>query len=87
MQHKAPVNADTKIDDVSNSNEMEKLCRKYKFYSSAIEMILLEISEFDQGEVSKAEMENSLRRLNEKEEQCGSVVQEIITLQIDDSRG
>ena len=68
MQHKAPVNADTKIDDVSNSNEMEKLCRKYNFYRSAIEMTLLEISEFEQGEVSKAEMENSLRRLNEKEE-------------------
>ena len=48
-------------------------------------MILLEISEFDQGEVSKAEMENSLRRLNEKEQQCGSIVQEIITLQIDES--
>ena len=44
-----------------------------------------QISEFDQGEVSKAEMENSLRRLNEKEQQCGSIVQEIITLLIDES--
>eukprot|EP00112_Aurelia_sp_Birch-Aquarium-sp1_P024795 Seg7999.1 transcript_id=Seg7999.1/GoldUCD/mRNA.D3Y31 product="hypothetical protein" protein_id=Seg7999.1/GoldUCD/D3Y31 len=85
MQHKAPVTADTTSDDISNSNEMEKLRRKYKFYGSAIEMILLEISEFNHGEVSKAEMENSLHRLNEKEEQCGSIVQEIITLQIDES--
>eukprot|EP00112_Aurelia_sp_Birch-Aquarium-sp1_P003268 Seg1363.25 transcript_id=Seg1363.25/GoldUCD/mRNA.D3Y31 product="hypothetical protein" protein_id=Seg1363.25/GoldUCD/D3Y31 len=85
VQHKAPVTADTTSDDISNSNEMEKLRRKYKFYGSAIEMILLEISEFNHGEVSKAEMENSLHRLNEKEEQCGSIVQEIITLQTDES--
>ena len=85
VQHKANVNADTRSDDIRNPNEMEQLYRKYKFYDSAIEMILLEISEFDQGEVSKAEMENSLRRLNEKEQQCGSIVQEIITLQIDES--
>eukprot|EP00112_Aurelia_sp_Birch-Aquarium-sp1_P013483 Seg2864.5 transcript_id=Seg2864.5/GoldUCD/mRNA.D3Y31 product="hypothetical protein" protein_id=Seg2864.5/GoldUCD/D3Y31 len=85
VQHKALVTADTSSDDISNSNEMEKLRRKYKFYGSAIEMILLEISEFNHGEVSKAEMENSLHRLNEKEEQCGSIVQEIITLQIDES--
>ena len=85
VQHKANVNADTRSDDIRNPSEMEQLYRKYKFYGSAIEMILLEISEFDQGEVSKAEMENSLRRLNEKEQQCGSIVQEIITLQIDES--
>eukprot|EP00112_Aurelia_sp_Birch-Aquarium-sp1_P023280 Seg6870.2 transcript_id=Seg6870.2/GoldUCD/mRNA.D3Y31 product="hypothetical protein" protein_id=Seg6870.2/GoldUCD/D3Y31 len=85
VQHKALVTADTSSDDISNSNEMEKLRRKYKFYGSAIEMILLEISEFNHGEVSKAEMENSLDRLNEKEEQCGSIVQEIITLQTDES--
>eukprot|EP00112_Aurelia_sp_Birch-Aquarium-sp1_P003222 Seg1359.14 transcript_id=Seg1359.14/GoldUCD/mRNA.D3Y31 product="hypothetical protein" protein_id=Seg1359.14/GoldUCD/D3Y31 len=85
VQHKALVTADTSSDDISNSNEMEKLRRKYKFYGSAIEIILLEISEFNHGEVSKAEMENSLHRLNEKEEQCGSIVQEIITLQTDES--
>eukprot|EP00112_Aurelia_sp_Birch-Aquarium-sp1_P020558 Seg5323.2 transcript_id=Seg5323.2/GoldUCD/mRNA.D3Y31 product="hypothetical protein" protein_id=Seg5323.2/GoldUCD/D3Y31 len=85
VQHKSLVTADTSSDDISNSNEMENLHRKYKFYGSAIEMILLEISEFNHGEVSKAEMENSLHRLNKKEEQCGSIVQEIITLQIDES--
>ena len=82
VQH---VNADTRSDDVRNPNDMEQLYRKYKFYGSAIEMILLEISEFNQGEVSKAEMENSLRRLDKKEEQCGSVVQEFVTLQMDES--
>ena len=66
------ANAEARSDDVRNPNELEQLYRKYKFYGSAIEMILLEISEFDQGEVSKAEMENSLRQLNEKEQQCGS---------------
>ena len=82
VQH---VNAETRSDDVRNPNEMEQLYRKYKFYGSSVEMILLEISEFDQGEVSKAEMENLLRRLNEKEQQCASIVQEIITLLMDAS--
>ena len=85
VQHKAQVNADTRSGDVRNPNEMEQLYRKYKFYGSAIEVILLEILEFNQGEVSKAEMENSLHRLSEKEQQCASIVQEIITLQRDAS--
>ena len=85
VQYGCQVNADIRSDNIRNPDEMEQLYRKYKFYGSAIEMILLEISEFDQGEVSKAEMENSLRRLNEKEQQCGSIVQEIITLKIDES--
>ena len=85
VQHGSQLNADIRSDNTRNPDEMEQLYRKYKFYRSAIEVILFEISEFNQGEISKAEMENSLRRLNKKEEQCGSIVQEIITLQMDEN--
>ena len=85
VQHKAHVYADARSADIGNPKEMEQLYKKYRFHGSAIEMILLELSEFDQGEVSKAKMENSLHRLNEKEQQCASIVQEIITLQMDAS--
>ena len=41
------LNADIRSDDVRNPNEMEQPYKKFKLYGSAIEMILLEISEFD----------------------------------------
>ena len=85
VQYKAHVGTDARSADIGNPKEMEQLYKKYRFHGSAIEMILLELSEFDHGEVSKAEMENSLHRLNEEEQQCASIVQEIITLQMDAS--
>ena len=40
VERKNYAMTDTSIDDIGNSNMMEKLYRKYKFYGSAIEIML-----------------------------------------------
>ena len=75
----------TSIDNIVNSNMIEKLYRKYKFYGSEIEMMFSEISQLERSEVTFIAIENSLRQLHEKEEQCGSIVQEIMSLHKDES--
>ena len=40
VERKNYAMTDTSIDDIGNSNIMEKLYRKHKFYGSAIEMML-----------------------------------------------
>ena len=85
MECKSYVKTDASIDNIGNSNVIEKLYRKYKFYRLAIEIMLLEISQLEQSEVTLIAMKSSLLQVYEKEEQCGLIVQEIISLHKDES--
>ena len=85
VERKSYVKTDASIDNIGNSNVMEKLYRKYKLYRSAIEIMLLEISQLEQSEVTLIAMKSSLLQVYEKEEQCGLIVQEIISLHKDES--